>query len=361
MKALFITGSNQYGVLSHFLSEMRADLALLDIETDQLDVANEESIKISSTNLSELKNYSFIVSINGMGLSTSVGGITIDEYSKEHKVYVLLVDHPLHLMTRFIGSNVTVLCIDQEHVGFCQLCQIDAIYFPHAVAESHLSTNNFINFENKSNEIIYPVSYFNIDFYREKLKPVWNQVGSALEQATSITRFLQNISVLPMGSRPATVPLNENIRRISVFADFFIRAKSRLLFLEECEENDLVLTVIGNNSMKYQNAFPTHKYEESVRFDDLKERMRESKFVAHNSPGFELGLHERVVVPLSLGTLPLTPVNFIKKTFGESAVSFQQAKTLTHGEYTERLHMGYNKLSKEHTWRSQWAPLIAEL
>jgi hypothetical protein len=60
-----------------------------------------------------------------------------------------LVDHPLHLLRRFIGLNVKVVCVDQELVGFCQLCQIDAIYFPHAIGEQQINSYEEITFSKK--------------------------------------------------------------------------------------------------------------------------------------------------------------------------------------------------------------------
>lgn len=340
---------------------MRADLAAMNIATDELDVSDAHSLEKSAAQISELQHYAFIVSFNCMGLDITVEGYSVSEFAKHRKVFVMLVDHPLHLLHHLIGSNVTVLCIDQEHVGFCQVCQINALYFPHAVAESGLNREGFIALENKKDEIIYPVSYFDLAGSRKKLAPVWTQIGDVLEQVTNVTRFLQVIGVLPFGSKAATIPLDENVRSVAIFADFYIRAKSRLSFLEECYKKNLRLTVIGNSSEKYQDIVPYHRYEKALPFNLLKERMRQAKFVAHNSPGFELGLHERIVTPLSLGTLPLASMTFLKQTFGDAVVSFDDTAHLKPSEYTDYLDKGYNKIAKEHTWRAQWTPIIEQL
>jgi hypothetical protein len=41
LKALFITGTNQYGVVTHFLNGMQSDLSILGIEVDELNVGSK--------------------------------------------------------------------------------------------------------------------------------------------------------------------------------------------------------------------------------------------------------------------------------------------------------------------------------
>lgn len=47
LKLLIITGSNQYGVVSHFMQGMRAELGSLNINIFELEVGSQETVKNS--------------------------------------------------------------------------------------------------------------------------------------------------------------------------------------------------------------------------------------------------------------------------------------------------------------------------
>ena len=47
LKVLFITGTNQYGVVSHFMQGMRAELGSLNINIFELEVGSQETVKNS--------------------------------------------------------------------------------------------------------------------------------------------------------------------------------------------------------------------------------------------------------------------------------------------------------------------------
>ncbi|PKG98111.1 hypothetical protein [Paraglaciecola sp. MB-3u-78] len=130
-------------------------------------------------------------------------------------------------MQRFIGLPFTVLNVVQEHEGFCQLFRIKSIWFPHAVGEDEIRTLAKGEHEAKTDEILFPAIYLNLEEVHKRLKPVWHQVGQILEQCPDVTRFMQVLGVLPSGNLAATVQLDENVRRIVVFADLYVLAKRR--------------------------------------------------------------------------------------------------------------------------------------
>jgi hypothetical protein len=361
LKALFITGTNQYGVVTHFLKGMQSDLSILGIEVDELNVGSEKLKHQTSQNISTLSQYDFIVSFNAVGLDVEIVGSSVQDFSKIKPVFIFLVDHPIHLLKRYIGLNVKVLCIDQEHVGFCQLCNIDAVYFPHAVSVKNSLEQECVAVQDRNNEILFPVSFFDLESAKLRLKPVWHQVSGILETSTSITRFMQQLGVLPLGSRAALVPLDENIRQISIFADFYIRARSRFEFLKQSTQNGLQLTVIGRSCDKYKNDFPQHVYEDAMPFIDILERMSKARYVAHNSPGFERGLHERVVVPLSMGTLVVSAEPFIQQSFVKGSIqTCSTAYGLTDDSYQQNSTEAQLEVQNKDTWKVRWEKLLNE-
>ena len=68
MKVLFITGTNQYGVVSHFMQGMRADLESININIFEVDKGSQETLKSSVKNIHNLLDFDFIASFKAVGL-----------------------------------------------------------------------------------------------------------------------------------------------------------------------------------------------------------------------------------------------------------------------------------------------------
>ena len=200
-----------------------------------------------------------------------------------------------------------------------------------------------------------------MQFFQKKLQPVWHQIEGALAKSSSISRFLQYLGVLPLADRPSVVQLNENILRISVFADFYLRARARQQFLDDCEHKGIQLTVVGRNVEKYQQAGSGHHFEQALSFEQLKSRIRHARFIAHNSPGFERGFHERVITPLSMGTLVLSDVRFLKQHFGTAVIAPEDASSVTAKQYNEASRQAQQSIKEKHTFKAQWQPLLNQL
>ena len=362
MKALFITGSNQYGVVSHFMQGMQFDLESMNVQIDELDVGSQQSLEKTLIGLEPLSKYDFIVSFNAVGLDTVVEGESIANYANKRPTFIFLVDHPLHLLQRFIGLNVKVLCVDQEHVAFCQLCQIKAVYFPHAISQQFIDNQDKPSYEQKQDEVIFPVSFFDMKNAQTKLNPAWHQISTILDLSPNITRFMQLLGVLPLGNRPATVQLDENVQRICIFADLYIRGRLRNQFLRECGEKNIQLSVVGRGSQHYQEAFPFHRYSDAIPFEQLLQRMSAARYVAHNSPGFENGLHERVIYPLALGSLVVCDLPFVKTQFMAAIRTTHNAATHVEPDTYQKLSLQAQlSIQQQHTWRVRWEPLLKQL
>ena len=66
LKVLFITGTNQYGVVSHFMQGMRADLESINIF--EVDKGSQETPESSVKNIHNLFDFDFIASFKAVGL-----------------------------------------------------------------------------------------------------------------------------------------------------------------------------------------------------------------------------------------------------------------------------------------------------
>lgn len=307
MRALIVSAKNQYGVVSHFLDGISADLTLLHYTVDTLVLPQSGgNINEQLATLSPIEDYAFILSFNGVGLGNLGEGYNSLTYAQNKPVYVFCVDHPMHVIPRFYGHPVTVLCVDKEHIEFMTVCGMKSHYFPHAVSQSLQNEYKTVPAEDKSDEVLLPISYLNKQKLREQLQPVWRQIGQAVEACENVTEFLRTIGVMRSHSSPVRTLVDENIRRISVLVDKYLRACQRENCLKACEKNGQKLTVIGRGVEHYRTISASHHYEESLDFESLLKRCATSAYVLHHSPGFNNGLHERVVFPLAVGTPVIT-------------------------------------------------------
>lgn len=362
-KGLVIIGSNQYGVVSEFISGIRQDLQSLNITTELLDLNSPSSIEYQASREDRFDEFDFFISFNAVGLDLSFNGMMLTEVMKRKPVFVFLVDHPLHLITRFIGLNVILLCVDQEHVGFAQLCGIRAHFFPHAVPADMVAGPTEFSGMAQKHGILFPASYFDTAQWRQKLQPVWHQVGHFLENCQSVTRFMQHLQVLPSGNKPATVGLDHNIQLLSIYADFYIRGRQREKILQLCQDSGLAITVVGNGSQQYKNRFPLHQYLDAVPFKTLLSLIQNARFVLHNSPGFELGLHERIVYPMALGTpvvcdLLARPDRILGADY--QLLTINNIAGMNAAQYLQIQHENRAMIRQRHTWRYQLQSLMRE-
>ncbi|MCV2885477.1 hypothetical protein OE749_12300 [Aestuariibacter sp. AA17] len=363
MRALMVVGENRYGVVSSFVNGLADALKQKSIDVSLLSVENDTCVADSVLALESGIDFDFVVSFNGLGLDLQVSGQR--DYLKHvgKPIYVLLVDHPLHLFSRFYGANVTVLCVDQEHAAFCQLCGIDALYFPHAADENWLA-EPVTGFEDKTDEIIFPASHFSLMHWRKKLEPVWSQVGEMIDGTQSITRFMQAIGILPIGEHAATTPLDENLKTVCMFVDFYQRAKKRREALHHAEEKGVRLTVVGADASRYKEVSDFHHYEDAMPFSDLCLRIKHARYGFHNSPGFERGLHERLMMPLALGTLTIIDdVPFAQHAIHPALqyLNLASFSPLDGDSYVNIQHILRAEIAQNHTWNNRADTLLAHV
>ena len=362
MNALILTGENQYGVVDHFLSGMSADLKLLGYNTDTLRVNSQENIDRGITSLRPLNEYDLIVSFNGVGLGRLTTNYNTLEYAQHNPVYVFCVDHPIHILPRFFGQPVTVLCVDKEHAEFMRLVSMKSHYFPHAISHSLQTRYKMTQQQDKKDRILFPVSYLDKQNIRTSLEPVWHQISQVVENVTSVTQFLIAIGVIPSQTSPARIVFDENIRRISTLVDKYIRASERENCIKACEQQGLKLTLIGRNVARYKSISTFHEYLDTCTFDNLLSMMSTSAFVLHNSPGFEQGLHERLIYPLAHGTPVITwKTPYIDNLFANNGVyPYTAPKPIfTSADYNTVRLTARNKVLNENTWLQNLRQLLS--
>lgn len=362
MKALILTCNNQYNILTHFVNGIVQDLKLMGIQADTCSMSSEQKDELNDDPIGA-KQYAFCLSINGVGLDLNFEGKgNFTDYTGKPTL-VYLVDHPIHLFKRFYGKKVSLLCVDQEHVAFANMIGVDAHYFPHAVATNNSERPESIAFEDKDETLLFPASYFPLKKWEDLLKPLWGKIGSAIENATSVTRFMQFVGILPYGNRAPTMTLDETVLTTCKAVDFYLRAKSRMSMLQTFQDAQIQLTVLGQGVDAYKEQYSFHQYEQASDFAVLLPRIKRAKFLVHNSPGFERGLHDRLVIAMNEKTAVIsnnTPyANDVFKLPGGIVSNIEKtALGLKNDEYDALVTSNYQQIQSEHTWQKRFSQLL---
>lgn len=362
MRSLMLLTKNQYSVVSHFFDGIQHALETMGFTVDVLFCDDVDTITQGFQKLEKIEAYQHVFSFNGNGLGKISDSFNTLDFAKTKPVYVFCVDNPIHVIPRFYGHPVTVLCVAKEHVSLMQQFGHKAHFFPHAVTESsHAYPEAEYQYKNQS--IVYPISFMSSQKAKDALTPVWGQLKDAIEASSTVTDFLKIIGVVPTATSPARIKFDENIRRISVLVDKYLRARDRELCLLECASRNVKLKVIGRDSQQFSAITDYHDYKEACSFSELLNEFALSKWVLHQTPGFEEGLHERVVYPLVCGT----PVMLWKSPFIYNAMKnkgvidvFSNDKPEDEEHYLQFISEGRQEVLSHHTWTRRLTTLLNE-
>lgn len=171
---------------------------------------------------------------------------------------------------------------------------------------------------------------------------------------------MQCLGALPLPGETDTVILSPQSLCICVWVDKYLRAKERERILLTCAQQKIKLTVIGKDVERYRSLCDFHEYDSELTVERLQQRIRTAKYVLHQSPGFVQGLHERVVMPIALGTLVLTDEPFVQTTLPQ-VVTLNELATVDDTDYEYKLDMCVSQVMQTHTWLHQLTPIMQQL
>lgn len=302
VKALILSGRFQYGVVDDFLQGIADAQRLQGREVIHIDLTllkNNEQL-LAAFNEQLLAGLTQVFSVNGLGVEL----IPHIPALQRATFYTWLVDHPLHHIDRFYGTAAKILCVDREHLAFLEQCNITATFWPHAVRQEWLQQKP-ISVREKTG-ILFPASYIDAGEHLHEVEKYSTELAELLgnSQINTISDILRALGFMLPGQNPL-IPLNTATISVLRRCDLYLRSHSRQKVLRECAQQGVALTVIGNGWEKAER-YPVHDYIPAEHFTQVLQRIANSKFVFHHSPGFMHGLHERIVCPLALGTGVLT-------------------------------------------------------
>ncbi|GAB58943.1 glycosyltransferase family protein [Rheinheimera nanhaiensis] len=351
-KVLIFSGNFQYGVVDDFIEGIVDGIGekYQIVQVNLSDKSNLASILTASL----FDNVKFIVSVNALGSDL------IPHFPVMNKIpfFSLLLDHPLHSMTRFYGTNMRLLCVDKDHVNFARLVGMNAEFFPHA---ARVKSNSYLDksFESKDG-ILFPASFFNVDAIKEKIIKFFPQGFELLNDGIveNINDFLLKLGFMD-NRRTPMIQLNKNSIGVLIQCDLYLRARRRLQIIQDFAQCGVSLNIIGSG-WSASTKLDTHRYYEPEPFNELIQRMVRSRFVLHHSPGFNLGLHERITYPLLHRTMVLAAGNdYLKEQFkpGSGILFYDEIdkvesliKSVDDERYSENVTRGSEIVARNYMW-----------
>lgn len=312
---------SQYNVVDDFTQGLSSAVHDLGFQPVLVDVTSEEEVDLAPL----LEHAVMALSVNAVGA---------DLYSRFPALaaidfYTLLIDHPLHLLGRFFERPVKLLCVDKAHVRFCQALGSTAYFCPHAVWPARLELAAVADSEKQG--ILFPATYMPARKYLDEISQIFPQILPLLQQPgiTDINTLLHQLGFMQPGKEQA-LPLTSATAKVLSICDLYLRAVSRQQLIDDCAENNIALTIIGNG---WQHAVqhPLHQYLPAEPFPALLSRMAASQYLLHHNPGFMQGQHERLLYSMLLGTPVLCQQNdYLLQRYGQtgSIILYQQVADL---------------------------------
>lgn len=359
LEALITTRSNKFDVVSLFIQGIVSDLAGLGVNCTILDVTSPQSLAASSQDVDKNLKFDFIFSFNGLLLEDlQVNSEPLFE-NLSCPLFIFLVDHPLHLLQRFIGQDCIVLCVDKTHVGFCELCGIKAHFFPHALAESHYDQVNFISLDEKQG-VVAPLSYFDPEHWAKQLQPVWNQIAPALENTSNVWEFMCAIGVVPTKNQPATVGIDQQVLTILRCVDYYFRSKKRISGLQALASFGLAVDVIGENTSEFQRASDQIRLRPAVNVSEIQDSIARAKYLFHSVPGFSAALHERILFGIAKGTAVISDETESIRTVEPEFAIYELGSEIQLSEQDYENCRNHNLLvaKNKHSWKNRFSELL---
>lgn len=361
-KAVLFTGTFQYGVVADFIQGIAHALEQSGYQVQQINLSDKTALQ---QKLSEdtFRDVQLVFSVNALGADL------LPYFPKLRQVpfYSLLLDHPLHSLLRFFGTPLRLLCVDQAHVAFARAIGMQAEFCPHAVNTT--SVNPTISPETDKQGILFPASFFSADNAKAIIDKHFPQAWQWLNNPAvrTISDFLHQLGFMQAGRTPL-LELNKNTITILCHCDFYLRAKGRDRLLQQFADAGLALQVIGNGWEQAQQL-PQHQYLPAVPFPNLLQIMQKVRYVLHHSPGFDAGLHERLLYPVAAGAQVLAePTPYLEQVFSRHGAVrfFSDAGTLqaelaicSDDDYQSQLLRSQELIRQQHSWHTRLQPWLS--
>lgn len=317
-RALFIFTDNQYQVVFEMMKK-----AALYIEENM-------DYEVCCCGVGD--NYQRI-KMNKWDFIFSAQGIEFDFISqKDQKVHVTwLCDHPHNLIPRLKRyqdkEHMWIGCVDRTHVQY-----LEKYYkMKHVCFVPHFGwkADQVIPYGERSIEVFFPATHI---CWEEDVKLRYEGLEGPLKIITekTIEYLIEHVDVTledgfdavlrSFGETDTFDLTKECMEFVGEYVDSYRRSYYHEWIVRSLLASGITLTVCGRNWNKFRDSLPAGQnlvvLSEEMHYEEVVEKIADSKMVLNIVPGFVDGGHERVAMAALNGAVCLTDENrFIKELF----------------------------------------------
>ena len=313
-KICFIVNYNLYESKRHFTVKLAEAFERKGVKTKIIDV-DENSL--SAELIQDLKAFEpdLTASFNTL-LPVSEGRFLCDFLQIPH--WSILVD-PLFYSLQYTRSPYSwISCVDRSDVAYLQGMGFErGFFFPHGVER---------DLEPGDEKRIYEVVFFGTCYDYESLRASWQQrqpqeiskvLDEAIELFSSDIRLSLADALAKAWSNSKLDPVKADFPALFYYLDNYTRGKDRVELIRAIKDvpvhvygdlsRDNVAAILGwRQYLKNQKNVTIHP---SVPYGDALQILKQSKFCLNSMPFFKNGSHERVLIGLAAGAVPITTEN----------------------------------------------------
>lgn len=356
-KIIIIQGQAQYNAARCFVDSLSKALQQIEnLKVFKLDITISTSFAEVMSQV-EAAEAEVVFSVNGIGAEV-INSIPIIQ---RPQFITWLLDHPVYHFSRLMLVKPVVLCVDNEHVAFCQRLGLNACFFPHAT-ESPMPQR--LDIESKQG-ILFPASGADKTVLLDQLAQQAPDIAQLLteDSTTDLTDVMQ---VLRLDKIQDSVLAQQNVISLLLLCDNLLRTIKRNKLVADCAEQNIELTIVGNGWHKTPR-YKQHTYLPAQDFSQLQALMAQSRFVLHHNPGFRQGLHERILYSIQQGTLVLCQAQlFLQSKYGDKAgvkffqhvIDIPELMCVSDNEYINQLRQSQLISQAADTWQIRAQTLL---
>lgn len=372
---------SQYGVLHHFTEKLAEALSRQGVEATLLEAEWNNPKPFLDKLLNDKPDCT--LSFNGL-LPDDEGRFFCDLIGIPHVAF--LVDSQNQFFPLIQSPNTIISCTDRFTCDFFKgVKSKNVLFVPHGV-ERELAPD-------PEHSKVYDVVMLNSLIDYESIREEWDEkyppiireaMGEAIEAtlADSKTWYVQAFVYSldrQIELKGAIDPRQVDFPTVFDDLEMYLKGLSRVQLLRSVKDAEVHVFGADADGKTWRdfigNDMPNITFHEPVPYGQALDVIRQSKIVLNVCPWIRNGSHERVLISLALGALPLTDENLFFKEYFENGkeiamFAYQDMEKVNdmvneylsnEGARSAITEAGRAKVLKSHTWDSRAKQLIQEL
>lgn len=336
---IMFKGISQYDVLRYFVDDLAKAFSKLEFDVQVIDLI-EDSWTEKLISLVKTKEIAFFLGMNGVGIEISADGKSLYDLVGV-PFFAFLVDHPMYHLGRLnsstTSSNIIVSCMDSDHIPFLRTMAPNysrlfmKVFVPHGASIDQL---NLEQGEERPIDVLFAGSFADPNEIRREWKSLYPAMGKLADDIMERAIYDPSMSIHDIVDevlRGKGISFSDS--QLTSFwgiirsVDLYVRYKVRSDIIRHLNNLPISVEVYGNGweklNLKTSQRF---KVFESIKFDEVTEKMKQAKTTLNIIPSIRNGGHERIFTSMLSGSVALSTSNpYLQNTFehGRNSLLFE--------------------------------------